>query len=81
MIDKRSSWVRFLFKTRRLIKTVMRQLVERFNLARVKARDLWLLTSRINIKLLAQSPMAIRHCQRQCRCAESARCFVAESPL
>lgn len=56
MIDERPRhWVRLLVKTRRLIETVIGQLVERFHLGKVKARDLWHLTSRINRKLLAHT--------------------------
>ena len=56
MTDERPRhWVKLLLKTRRLIETVIEQLVERFHLARVKARDLWHLTSRLNRKLLAHT--------------------------
>jgi len=56
MIDERPRhWLKLLLKTRRLIETVIGQLVERFHLGRVKARDLWHLTSRINRKLLAHT--------------------------
>ena len=56
MIDERPKhWVRLLIKTCRLIETVIGQLVERFHLAKVKARDLWHLTSRIHRKLLAHT--------------------------
>jgi Transposase DDE domain len=56
MVDERpQSWVRFLLKTRRLVETVIGQLVERFHLAQVRARDLWHFTSRINRKLLAHT--------------------------
>ncbi len=56
MIDERPKhWVRLLIKTRRLIETVIGQLVERFHLAKVKARDLWHLTSRIHRKILAHT--------------------------
>ena len=48
-------WVRLLVKTRRLIETVIGQLVERFHFAKVRARDLWHLTSRISRKLLAHT--------------------------
>jgi hypothetical protein len=40
---------------RRLIETVIGQLVERFSIEKVWARDLWHLTSRINRKLLAHT--------------------------
>ena len=56
MIDERPKhWVQLLIKTRRLIETVIGQLVERFHFAKVKARDLWHLTSRIHRKLLAHT--------------------------
>lgn len=56
MIDERSRhWVRTLIRTRRLVETVIGQLVERFHLEKVRARDLWHLTSRINRKLLAHT--------------------------
>lgn len=40
---------------RRLIETVLSQLTERFHLARVRARDLLHLTSRVERKLLAHT--------------------------
>ena len=56
MIDERPRhWVRALIKTRRLVETVIGQLVERFHFAKVRARDVWHLTSRINRKLLAHT--------------------------
>ena len=56
MSDERPRhWVKLLLKTRRLIETVIGQLVERFNIASVKARDLWHLTSRLHRKLLAHT--------------------------
>jgi hypothetical protein len=40
MTDERPKhWVKLLLKTRRLIETVIEQLVERFHIASVKARD------------------------------------------
>ena len=45
--------VRLLKRLRRLIETVVAQLVERFSIEKVWARDLWHLTSRLNRKLLA----------------------------
>ena len=42
-------------RLRRLIETVIGQLSERFHLEKVRARDLWHLTSRLNRKLLAHS--------------------------
>lgn len=56
MIDERPRyWVRALIQTRRLVETIIGQLVERFHLAKIKARDLWHLTSRINRKLLSHT--------------------------
>jgi hypothetical protein len=49
------SWVRLLQNLRRLIETVNSQLSERFNFERVRARDMWHLTSRCNRKLLAHT--------------------------
>jgi hypothetical protein len=49
------AWVALLKRLRRLIETVIGQLVERFSLEKVRARDLWHLTSRINRKLLAHT--------------------------
>jgi hypothetical protein len=48
-------WVRLLKRLRRLIETVVAQLVERFSIEKVWARDLWHLTSRLNRKLLAHT--------------------------
>jgi hypothetical protein len=54
MIDTRDYHsVQLLLKTRRLIETVIGQLVERFCFETVRARDLWHFTSRIDRKLLA----------------------------
>lgn len=50
-----SAWVALLKRQRRLIETVIGQLVERFSIEKVRARDLWHLTSRINRKLLAHT--------------------------
>jgi hypothetical protein len=49
------AWVALLKRTRRLIETVIGQLVERFSIEKVWARDLWHLTSRLNRKLLAHT--------------------------
>jgi Transposase DDE domain len=42
-------------RLRRLIETVNSQLAQRFHLERVRARDLWHLTSRVNRKILAHT--------------------------
>jgi Transposase DDE domain len=56
MKDPRSpETVRFLQRIRRLVETVIGQLSERFNIEKVRARDMWHLTSRINRKLLAHT--------------------------
>ena len=56
MIETRpKQLVRALIQTRRLIETVIGQLVERFHLGKIRARDLWHLTNRINRKLLAHT--------------------------
>ena len=47
--------VKILMRVRRLIETVIGQLVERFNCEKVWARDTFHLTSRINRKLLAHT--------------------------
>lgn len=49
------AWLALLKRLRRLIETVIGQLVERFSIEKVRARDLWHLTSRINRKLLAHT--------------------------
>ena len=56
MEDSRpKSLVKILMRIRRLIETVIGQLVERFNFEKVWARDTFHLTSRINRKLLAHT--------------------------
>jgi hypothetical protein len=56
MKDSRDkSLVYLLNRFRRLIETVIGQLCERFNLEKVRARDMWHLTSRLNRKLLAHT--------------------------
>jgi hypothetical protein len=56
MTDPRPpTFVKLLVRTRRLIETVIGQLVGRFSIEKVWARDLWHLTSRINRKLLAHT--------------------------
>lgn len=49
------AWVALLKRMRRLIEAVIGQLVERFSIEKVWARDLWHLSSRINRKLLAHT--------------------------
>ncbi len=56
MEDPRSkSFMRWLVSTRRLVETVIGQLADRFNIEKVRARDLWHLTSRITRKILAHT--------------------------
>jgi hypothetical protein len=56
MQDSRDpAWVKLLQQMRRLIETVIGQLVERFAIEKVWARDWWHLTSRLNRKLLAHT--------------------------
>lgn len=56
MKDSRpKAWIHLLQRLRRLIETVNSQLSERFSLERVRARDRWHLTSRVNRKLLAHT--------------------------
>jgi hypothetical protein len=47
--------VRQLQTVRRLIESVNAQLSERFHFERIRARDLWHLTSRVNRKILAHT--------------------------
>lgn len=56
MPDERDpAWVKLLMRVRRLVETVIGQLVERFRIEKVWARDPWHLTSRLNRKLLAHT--------------------------
>ena len=56
MIDTRpKSFVRQLMSARRLVETVIGQLADRFNIEKVRARDLWHLTNRFVRKLLAHT--------------------------
>jgi hypothetical protein len=48
-------WVRLIVKVRRLIETVIGQLVARFHLNKVWARDIWHLSSRLNRKILSHT--------------------------
>ena len=47
-----NSW---LISTRRLVETVIAQLSEQFNIEKVRARDLWHLTTRISRKILSHT--------------------------
>ena len=56
MVDLRPKTViRQLMKVRRRIETVIGQLVERFHIERVRARDLWHLANRFVRKILAHT--------------------------
>jgi hypothetical protein len=56
MTDPRPPWVvRQLTRTRRLVETVIGQLTEQFHFEKIRARDVWHLTSRIARKVLAHT--------------------------
>lgn len=56
MIDTRpASFVQQLLSARRLVETVIGQLTERFNIEKVRARDLWHLTNRFVRKILTHT--------------------------
>lgn len=56
MSDTRDpEFVKYLVKIRRLVETVIGQLTDHLHIAKVRARDLWHLTSRINRKILAHT--------------------------
>ena len=58
MTDTRDPvFVKNLIKVRRLVETVIGQLTDHLHMAKVRARDLWHLTSRINRKILAGYPL------------------------
>lgn len=46
---------RWITSTRRLVETVIGQLSEQFNIEKIRARDLWHLTSRIARKILSHT--------------------------
>jgi hypothetical protein len=56
-------WPRWLIGTRRRIETVLGQLVERFHIKRIGARDRWHLTARCLRKVLGHT-MAVLLCQQ-----------------
>ncbi len=56
-------WPRWLTNVRRRIETVISQLVERYGAKRVRARDLWHLTSRFLRKVLSHT-LSVCLCQR-----------------
>ncbi len=53
--DRNPLVVKELNKKRRLVETVIGQLSERFNMEKVRAKDIWHLTSRITRKILAHT--------------------------
>jgi hypothetical protein len=56
MVDTRDPlFVQHLIKIRRLVETVIGQLTDHLHITKVRARDLWHLTSRINRKILAHT--------------------------
>ena len=56
MKDERpKSFVKQLMSKRRLVETVIRQLSERFEIEKTKARDMWHLTNRITRKILSHT--------------------------
>ena len=56
MPDNRDpTFVKKLMRVRRLIETVIGQLTEQFHIEKVRARDLWHLTSRVARKVLAHT--------------------------
>jgi IS5 family transposase len=56
MTDPRPPWVvRQLMRTRRRVETVIGQLAEQFHFEKIRARDVWHLTSRVARKVLAHT--------------------------
>jgi hypothetical protein len=56
MKDQRDpKWVKLIVSLRRQIETVIGQLTERFHIEKVRARDLWHMTSRLSRKLLSHT--------------------------
>ena len=56
MEDNRNKrFIKMINRKRRLVETVIGQLSERFNIGKVRARDIWHLTVRIGRKLLAHT--------------------------
>ena len=53
--DRPKEFVKIINNKRRLVETVIGQLSERFNMEKVRARDMWHLTVRIGRKLLAHT--------------------------
>ena len=56
MVDKRPKWlISWAMNTRRIIETVNSQLVERFNIQKIRAKNLWHFSSKVFRKILAHS--------------------------
>ncbi len=56
MTDPRTPWIiQQLTRTRRLVETVIGQFTEQFHFEKIRARDVWHLTSRIARKILAHT--------------------------
>lgn len=56
MKDTRSPWfIKKIQSIRRVVETVIGQFVERFNIQKIKAKDLWHLTVKANRKILAHT--------------------------
>ncbi len=53
--DRPKEFLKIINRKRRLVETVIGQLSERFNIEKVRARDMWHLTVRIGRKLLAHT--------------------------
>jgi hypothetical protein len=53
--DRPRSFIQWMMGTRRLIETVISQLADRFNIEKIRARDVWHQTSRFWRKLLAHT--------------------------
>ena len=58
-----AEWVQLQQRLRRLIETVNSQLSERFHFERIRCRDLWHLTSRVNRKILAHTLCCWLNCK------------------
>ena len=60
---QRQPWPAWLTAIRRRVETVISQLVERYGAKRVRARDLWHLSSRFYRKVLSHT-LCVHLCQR-----------------
>jgi hypothetical protein len=49
------SFVNQLMNTRRLVETVIGQLVDRFNVQKIRVKDVWHLTAKLSRKILAHT--------------------------